>query len=286
MSQHDSRNSDRASLRWVISTLLALNGTALMATEVCAQDVYAGNSSVPLSEVDTVIVIGSRSGEATVLNSAAPVQVVSGADLAESGARTLSEALQSTVPSFSFPTSAASSNAASFVKGVALRGLAADQTLVLVNGKRRHASAQLNASTGVTKGAQTVDLNSIPLNAIERVEVLLDGASAQYGSDAVAGVVNIVLKESTEGSDLSAQFSKNAKGDGDTYSVGGSLGSRLPGDGFVTISFDAWDIDATRLSTTDTRQMYFANDPRESTYDNRDWFYGSGASKRYNIFVT
>ena len=81
-----------------------------------------------------MVVIGSRSGEATVLNSAAPVQVVSGADLAQTGARTLSEALQSTVPSFSFPTSAASSNAASFVKGVALRGLAADQTLVLVNG--------------------------------------------------------------------------------------------------------------------------------------------------------
>ncbi len=59
----------------------------------------------------------------------------------------------------------------------------------------------------------------------------------------------------------------------------------LPGDGFVTVSFDAWDIDATRLSTIDTRQMYFANDPRESTYDNRDWFYGSGASKRYNVFV-
>ncbi len=285
MSQHDSRNSGKASLRLVISTLLALNGAALMATEACAQDSDAGASNVQPSEVDTVVVIGSRSGEATVLNSAAPVQVVSGADLAESGARTLSEALQSTVPSFSFPTSAASSNAASFVKGVALRGLAADQTLVLVNGKRRHASAQLNASTGVTKGAQTVDLNSIPLNAIERVEVLLDGASAQYGSDAVAGVVNIVLKESTEGSDLSAQFSKNAKGDGDTYSVGGSLGSTLPGDGFVTVSFDAWDIDATRLSTIDTRQMYFANDPRESTYDNRDWFYGSGASKRYNVFV-
>jgi iron complex outermembrane receptor protein len=256
-----------------------------MATGAYAQDSDASNSTLLPSEVDTVVVIGSRSGEATVLNSAAPVQVVSGADLAQTGARTLSEALQSTVPSFSFPTSAASSNAASFVKGVALRGLAADQTLVLVNGKRRHASAQLNASTGVTKGAQTVDLNSIPLSAIERVEVLLDGASAQYGSDAVAGVVNIVLKENTEGSDLSAQFSKNAKGDGDTYSVGGSVGSKLPGDGFVTVSFDAWDIDATRLSTIDRRQMYFANDPRESTYDNRDWFYGSGASKRYNLFV-
>ncbi|MBL8271703.1 TonB-dependent receptor plug domain-containing protein, partial [Steroidobacter sp.] len=284
MSQQDSRIPGSATLKSVISALLAFHGAALMIGDAQAQSTGDGESPLS-SEVDTVVVIGSRSGEATVLNSSAPVQVVSGADLAETGARTLSEALQSTVPSFSFPTSAASSNAASFVKGVALRGLAADQTLVLVNGKRRHASAQLNASTGVTKGAQTVDLNSIPLNAIERVEVLLDGASAQYGSDAVAGVVNIVLKQSAEGGDLSAQFAKNTSGDGDTSSVGGSLGTTLPGDGFVTVSFDAWDIDATRLSTLDTRQMYFAGDSRESTFDNRDWFYGSGASKRYNLFV-
>ncbi|NWM55117.1 TonB-dependent receptor plug domain-containing protein, partial [Escherichia coli] len=77
----------------------------------------------------------------------------------------LSEALQRLVPSFNFPTSVPSSNAASFVKGVSLRGLAADETLVLINGKRRHATAQLNAGSGVAKGAQTVDLNSIPLSA-------------------------------------------------------------------------------------------------------------------------
>lgn len=265
------------------STLLAIQCSALLAAAAHAESGDASGGAI--SELDTVVVVGSRSGNATVLNSSAPVQVIDASSLIDVGAKTLSEALQATVPSFNFPTSASSSNAASFVKGVALRGLAADQTLVLVNGKRRHASAQLNASSGITKGAQTVDLNSIPLSAIERVEVLLDGASAQYGSDAVAGVVNIVLKNRQEGGDISLQYGGNWKGDGETQTASGSISTSLPGDGAVTIAFDTWDIDPTRLSTTDTRRMYFPGDPRESTYPNRNWFYGSGASKRYNVFV-
>ncbi len=236
-------------------------------------------------EQDSIVVVGSRSGNARALESSAPIQVVGGDTLRDTGSRTLSEALQRTVPSFNFPTSVPSSNAASFVKGVSLRGLAADQTLVLINGKRRHATAQLNAGGGTTKGAQTVDLNSIPLSAVERVEVLLDGASAQYGSDAVAGVVNIVLKQGSEGGDIALLYGINDKGDGKTKSVEGSFGLKLPGDGFVRFAFDAWDIGRTRLSVPDTRQMYFAGDPREASYPNRDWFYGSGATKRQNIFI-
>ena len=252
---------------------------------VGAMTAVAQEQAEDTQALDTIAIIGSRTGEATVLNSAAPIQVVSGRELLETGALTLSEAMLTVVPSFNFPTSAPTSTAANFVKGVALRGLATDQTLVLINGKRRHATAQLNASNSVAKGAQTVDLNSIPMSAIERVEVLLDGASAQYGSDAIAGVVNIVLKERASGSDLAAQFSRNAKGDGDTLGLEGSLGLSLPGDGFLTIAFDAWDVDPTRLSTTDNRQMYFPGDPREDSYPYRNWFYGTGASERYNLLV-
>ncbi len=247
-----------------------------------ADDAGAGQD---VADLDTVVVLGSRSGYATDLESSAPVQIVRGQTLRETGSTTLSEALQKTIPSFNFPTSVPSSNAASFVKGVALRGLAADQTLVLINGKRRHATAQLNAGGGVAKGAQTVDLNSIPLSAVQRVEVLLDGASAQYGSDAVSGVVNIVLKETTAGGDLSLFGAKLDQGDGERYSVEGSIGFGLPGDGFLTVAVDAWDIGRTRLSVPDTRQMYFSGDPRESTYPNRNWFYGSGASERQNLVI-
>ncbi len=237
------------------------------------------------AELNTVVVLGSRTGTATVLNSSAPVHVITSEELKDSGARTLSEALQAKIPSFNFPTSTPNSNAASFVKGVGLRGLATDETLVLINGKRRHATAQLNAGGGVAKGAQTVDLNSIPFSAIERVEVLLDNAAAQYGSDAIAGVVNIVLKERSKGSDLAVQYGGNSKGDGELRSFDGNLGLPLPGDGFLTIAADAWDVEATRLSTTDTRRMYFPGDPREASYPNRNWFYGNGATERYNLVL-
>ncbi|MBB4839986.1 iron complex outermembrane receptor protein [Sphingomonas kyeonggiensis] len=235
-------------------------------------------------EQDAIVVVGSRSGN-KALESSAPVQLVSGEDLQATGARTLSEALQRLVPSFNFPTSVPSSNAASFVKGVSLRGLAADETLVLINGKRRHATAQLNAGSGVAKGAQTVDLNSIPLSAIERVEVLLDGASAQYGSDAIAGVVNIVLKKQAGHGNLAVQYGVNDQGDGETKSIEGSIGAKLPGEGSVTLAFDVWDIGRTRLSGRDNRTMYFAGDPREASFPNRNWFYGSGATKRENLLL-
>ncbi len=261
---------------------LALAGVFAALPQAQAQEPAAPDGSG--TELNPIVVVGSRSGQATALEASAPIQVVSGEELSGTGSRTLSEALQKTMPSFHFPTSAPSSNAASFVKGVALRGLAADETLVLVNGKRRHASAQLNASSGATKGAQTVDLNSIPISAIERVEVLLDGASAQYGSDAVAGVVNIVLKDRAQGGEIGVASARYDQGDGETYNIDGNVGFTLPGDGFLTVAFDAWDIGRTRLSVPDTRRMYFPNDPREASYPNRNWFYGSGASERQNLF--
>lgn len=262
-------------------------GIALAALQLAvASPAFAEDPTPPADDdQNAIVVVGSRSGNAKALESSAPIHVVGGQELVDTGAHTLSEALMKTVPSFSFPTSAASSNAASFVKGAALRGLAADETLVLLDGKRRHASAQLNTGNTFGRGAQTVDLNSIPLSAIERVEVLLDGASAQYGSDAVAGVVNIVLKKDRTGGDISATYGQNGKGDGTTKNVQGSIGTKLPGDGFVRLSFDVWKIGATRLSGTDTRQMYFAGDPREATYPNRNWFYGVGATQRENVVL-
>ena len=264
-------------LAHLVCLSLSLTAANALAQEAASRD--------NIGDLDAVVVLGSRSGNATELESSAPIQVVSELELRDTGSRTLSEALQKLIPSFNFPTSVPSSNAASFVKGVSLRGLAADQTLVLVNGKRRHATAQLNAGGGTTKGAQTVDLNSIPLSAVQRVEVLLDGASAQYGSDAVAGVVNIVLKEVTGGGELSVFATKNDQGDGESNSIEASTGFLLPGDGFLTLAFDAWDSGRTRLSVPDTRQMYFAGDPRESAYPNRNWFYGSGASDRRNLVI-
>lgn len=266
------------------SSILGANAqnVASAAAPAASSASAGGADAVPV--IDQVVVIGSRSGDNTVFKSTAPIVLIDSKAIQSSGAANLSQALQTLVPSFHFPTSTPSSNAASFVKGISLRGLSTDETLVLINGKRRHATAQLNAAAGVVgKGAQTVDLDSIPLSSIDRIEVLLDGASAQYGSDAIAGAINIILKSNTEGGAVSGQFGKNAKGDGASRDVEGFKGFTLPQDGFLTLSFDAWKTEKTQVSTTDTRTMYFANDPREATYPNRNWFYGSGASERFNL---
>ncbi|HWK50845.1 MAG TPA: TonB-dependent receptor plug domain-containing protein, partial [Steroidobacter sp.] len=147
--------------------------------------------------LETVVVLGTYSSDTTALTSTAPIDVLKGEELQKSGATTLNQALWQLVPSFNFPQNQPTTRGQN-PKGASLRGLSTDQTLVLINGKRRHASSIVQISSGLGLGAQPVDLDAIPFSAIERIEVLRDGASAQYGSDAIAGVINIVLKSSTD----------------------------------------------------------------------------------------
>ncbi|WDU63362.1 TonB-dependent receptor [Pseudomonas poae] len=188
--------------------------------------------------LDRVVAIGTRRSDATALTSAAPVDVINAEELKQTGATSLNQALFQLLPSFNFPQNQSATRGQN-PKGASLRGLAPDQTLVLINGKRRHASAVVNISGGVPFiGAQPVDLDMIPISSIDHVEVLRDGASAQYGSDAVAGVVNIVLKERDSGGQLNTQLGKYAQGDGFSKTTDGWYGLGLPGDGFLTLSFN------------------------------------------------
>nr|WP_273820312.1 TonB-dependent receptor [Pseudomonas asplenii] len=189
--------------------------------------------------LDRVIALGTRRSDATALTSAAPVDVISSTELKQTGATSLNQALFQLLPSFNYPQNQSATRGQN-PKGASLRGLAPDQTLVLINGKRRHASAVVNISGGVPFiGAQPVDLDMIPLSAIDHIEVLRDGASAQYGSDAVAGVINIVLKERDSGGQLNTQVGKYAQGDGLSKTADGWYGLGLPGDGFLTLSFNS-----------------------------------------------
>ncbi|MHC6224077.1 TonB-dependent receptor domain-containing protein [Pseudomonas sp. X10] len=211
--------------------------------------------------LDRVIAIGTRRNDATALTSAAPVDVIGSEELVQTGATTLNQALFQLLPSFNFPQNQSATRGQN-PKGASLRGLSPDQTLVLVNGKRRHASAVVNISGGVPFiGAQPVDLDMIPISAIDHVEVLRDGASAQYGSDAVAGVINIVLKERDSGGQLNTQLGKYAQGDGFSKNVDGWYGLGLPGDGFLTLSFNG-----VNTKPTDIGDKYEADgelqDPR------------------------
>lgn len=242
-------------------------GGAFIITQPAAVDSPAGASAsqqpdaTPVPSLARVITIGTRRQDITTLTSATPVDVIDASELKQSGATSLSQALFQLLPSFNSPQNSSSTRGQN-PKGASLRGLSPDQTLVLVNGKRRHASAVVNVSAGVPAiGTQLVDLDMIALSAVDHIEVLRDGASAQYGSDAVAGVINIVLKERDSGGQLNTQVGRFAQGDGFTKATDGWYGLALPGDGFLNLSFNSLN-----SKPTDTGDAYTVDglwhDPR------------------------
>jgi len=149
--------------------------------------------------LDEVILVGSRNSKRTATDTAVPVDILDVASIASTtGKVEVSEILQYAAPSFN-ASKQSGSDGADHIVPASLRGLGPDQTLVLINGKRRHQSSLVNVFGTRGRGNSGTDLNAIPANAIKRIEVLRDGASAQYGSDAIAGVINIVLKDNTDG---------------------------------------------------------------------------------------
>jgi len=173
--------------------------------------------------LDTVIVTGTRVADRTVAESQSPIDIITPEALQSTGTSELATALSRALPSLNFPRPALT-DGTSGIRPAQLRGLSPDQVLVLVNGKRRHTSAQINVNGTIGRGSSAVDINAIPIAAIERVEVLRDGASAQYGSDAIAGVVNIVLKGSGSGGSLAVDYGQYSAGDGNKYQLSGDAG--------------------------------------------------------------
>ncbi|MCU1727828.1 TonB-dependent receptor [Pseudomonas sp. 7P_10.2_Bac1] len=188
--------------------------------------------------LDTVVVVGNRGQARTLAESTAPVDVISSQQLLATGEPDLTRALNRVLPSINLPASSGYGSA-SVVRPISLRGLNGDQVLVLVNGKRRHNSALLNNGTSLNSGSQPVDLDMIPTALIDHVEILRDGASAQYGSDAIAGVINIVLKQTDHGGSLKTTYGQNYQnGDGETIRQTGDVGLALPNDGFINFGLD------------------------------------------------
>lgn len=218
---------------------------------------------------EELIVTGTRQTTRTVADSLAPIDVLSSDDLARSGKQSTRDIISTLVPSISTSNSGAGASFA--VKTLSLRGLAGDHTLVLVNGKRRHNSAVLFINGTTQNGQSPPDLDLIPVSAIERVEVLRDGASAQYGSDAIAGVINIILKSSDSGLGATTLFGLTGEGDGETAQVSPYVGLPLGDGGHIQLSADARLQQRTDRGTSNTTTFYFpvngAPDPREATVD-------------------
>ena len=203
-------------------------------------------------EIETVVVTGTRAPGHTQENSATPIVVYDARRLEESGYPDLGRALAAIAPSVNMSHSQTSPSAAN-TRSITLKGLAPDQVLVLVNGKRWQPSSVLVFNNAVGRGSAPYDLGAIPLNAVARIEVLDDGAAAQYGSDAIAGVVNIILRSNDSDALYSAQAGVTEKGDGFSYDIGGSQGLRLAEKGHLTLSADLRHQDITNRATADPR---------------------------------
>lgn len=223
--------------------------TTLAQASPAEPDAAAGESAPgeDSQELDPVIVTGTRLKGRSPAQSISPIDAFNGQELERQGTFDLTDELRVMVPSFNtqrYPIS----DGTAFIRPANLRNLSPDQTLVLINGHRRHRSALVNLQVEpfgtVNQGAQAVDFALIPAAAIDRIEVLRDGASAQYGSDAIAGVINILLKQNAKGLTLASQAGKTYAGDGDNYRVSGNWGLPFAG-GFFNLTAEYVNSDPT-----------------------------------------
>ena len=258
--------------------LFTMLSTTLSGHAFAADAPDAAERRPDIAETTTVVVTGSRSAT-TEFKSASPVSVVTAKTLESTGQPDLRTSLSAVAPAYLASQTSNGSSSSKPVRTAALRGLGGNHVLVLVNGRRRHNTSLLN-NTGGTGGAP-VDLGLIPSGAVARIEVLSDGASAQYGSDAIGGVVNIILKKNASGGSLDAQtgsYNKAASkqgGLGDaglTSSVNFNQGLKIGQDGFLNISaeyrrvLDSNVDGPTGAPTNSVRQIYATpNDPRETS---------------------
>ena len=193
----------------------------------------AAGASAP-SEVGEVIVTGTRDPHAKAINSLSPITVVSGVQLARAGAPNLRDALVDLLPSIT--KSSFDFSYATGIDKISMQGLPSDDTLILINGIRRHTSATIGDGGGPENGTAPSDLGTFPTSAIDHIEALTDGASAQYGADAIAGVVNFILKKNDHGVEISTTNGITASGDGFTSDTTANVGFKLFNSGFLSVS--------------------------------------------------
>src|SRR5690606_32084029 len=230
-------------------------------TDNADQAVPAGDAqpqearSTKATDLSTVVVTGTRVSDRTQAESLVPIDVVPSDILNQSGAIDLGSALDVAVPSLNFPL-ASMSDTFAFVRPFQMRGLNSDQVLVLVDGKRWHSNALMLTLGQVGQGSQGVNIGTIPVGAIDHIEVLRDGASAQYGSDALAGVINIILKKGADGGQVQASYGKYSAGDGDRSRVQGDIGFSLGENGWLRVAVEAADQQPTNRAGLDNRSGF------------------------------
>jgi iron complex outermembrane receptor protein len=267
----------------------------------------------PEDALQAIVITGTRVENRKALESVAPIDVVSGETLRNVGVPEVNQALASSVPSYDFPRPGLN-DGTDTVRPATLRGLGPDETLVLVNGKRRHTAALVNVNGSIGRGAAAADLNTVPAAMLKSIEVLRDGASAQYGSDALAGVINVRLRDDRDRGEASVMYGvrdttydfipgalpaganwtvpddrSRHLTDGETAMVSMWKGLSLGTDGFLTAAIEYKHQLRTERGGYDVRQQYaLVNgqfDPREATFDRFNSWYGEPEIEQKTVFI-
>ena len=246
----------KSTFRAHLMSCAVLSAGLLIAPAVTAQEIEDEEAVQ-----ETIVVTGARGAPRSVTDSPVPIDVFSADDIEAVSFTDTNDVLRTLVPSYSLSRQPIS-DGASFVRPATLRGLPTDKTLVLVNSKRRHRAALVSIGGSGTQGP---DIATIPSTAIGSVEVLRDGAAAQYGSDAIAGVINFILKENAEGITLTGQTGQYYEGDGTEYLLAGNIGLPLGDSGFLSISGEYYDADAT-VRAAEYCQSWACVDPNDPAF--------------------
>ncbi|WP_019674248.1 TonB-dependent receptor plug domain-containing protein [Arsukibacterium perlucidum] len=230
-------------VKYAIATTFALG---IVSGAAVAQE--ASETAAKEQAVEKIAVVGSRSAPRSIGDSPVPVDIIGADELMKNGSTDMLNLITTTVPSLNVHSNPIS-DAATLVRPMNLRGLSADSTLILTNGKRRHKSSVIAfLGGGINDGAQGADVSVIPGIALKQVEILRDGAAAQYGSDAIAGVINFVLKDADSGGSFEVKHGEYYEGDGTSTEFAGNIGMPLTSNGFVNASFQYKNVDPTSRS--------------------------------------
>jgi iron complex outermembrane recepter protein len=272
----------------------------------------AAAQSAPPADTSTVVVTGTRVANRTALDTTAPVDIISAETLRTSGTTEINQALAIALPSLNFPRPGLA-DGTDTIRPATLRGMGPDQTLVLVNSKRRHSSSLVNTNGTIGRGSASVDMNTIPTAIVKSIEVLRDGAAAQYGSDAISGVVNIRLRTDRTGGEATVSYgarlteydfnaspppagaawtaqTSRKRTDGQVATVSLWKGLELGETGYLTLAAEFKDQNHTERSGYDMRSQYprlagNAFDPRELTINRFNAWYGEPEMKQSTFFA-
>ena len=233
-----------------LKAMLAIGASSAMLAGAMATPAFAQNSGTAV-DVDEIITIGTRrKDDRSAKDVIAPVDVIPATELLNQSPNDIADALRISVPSFNVNTQPIS-DAATIIRPPNLRGLSPDNTLVLLNGKRRHRGSVISfLGGGIADGAHGPDISVFPSLALKNVQVLRDGASSQYGSDAIAGVINFELKDDAEGGIVEVRYGETYEGDGENYRIAGNIGLPLGENGFVNLTGEYGEVNDTNRSTT------------------------------------